>query len=145
MDVRDFDFGLPAELIAQEPHPDRSAARLLYLHRGSGAIEHHVVSELPDLLQAGDVLVVNNTRVFPARLLGRRVPGGGRVECLLIRQLEDDVWEALVHPGQRVGPGSRVVFEGKPDTARRSPRTTILWPSGPPPLDRRGRERRTGG
>ena len=112
MQVSEFDFELPSALIAQEPHPNRVAARLLYLHRESGAIEHHVVSELPHLLQAGDVLVVNNTRVFPARLLGRRLPGGGRVECLLIRKLEDDLWEALMHPGQRLGPGAQVVFEG---------------------------------
>ena len=84
MDVRDFDFDLPPELIAQEPPPDRGAARLLVLDRASGSLTHTRVTALPDLLRAGDLLVVNDTRVFPARLLGRRVPSGGAVECLLI-------------------------------------------------------------
>ena len=131
MDVRDFDFDLPPDLIAQEPPASRGGARLLHLGRASGSIAHTDVSALPDLLRAGDLLVVNNTRVFPARLLGRRVPSGGAVECLLIRSLPgldqieirsraggDEVatggqfWEALVHPGQKLKPGARVVFEG---------------------------------
>ena len=141
MDVRDFDFDLPPELIAQEPPAVRGGARLLRLDRDTGSIAHTLVSALPDLLRPGDLLVVNNTRVFPARLLGRRVPSGGAVECLLIRPLpdvdQDDVgsaiepdgvrppsdpgsdlrlssagWEALVHPGQKLKPGARVVFEG---------------------------------
>jgi S-adenosylmethionine:tRNA ribosyltransferase-isomerase len=87
MDVRDFDFDLPPELIAQEPPASRGGARLLHLGRDSGSIAHTHVSVLPDLLRAGDLVVVNNTRVFPARLLGRRVPSGGAVECLLIRSL----------------------------------------------------------
>ena len=128
MDVRDFDFDLPPELIAQEPPAARGGARLLHLDRVSGAIAHTRVSALPELLRAGDLLVVNNTRVFPARLLGRRDPSGGAVECLLVRLLsggdqvatrlssgEDGdgaLWEALVHPGQKLKPGARVVFEG---------------------------------
>jgi S-adenosylmethionine:tRNA ribosyltransferase-isomerase len=117
MDVREFDFDLPAELIAQEPAAERSAARLLHLDRVSGSISHSTISALPNLLRAGDVVVVNNTRVFPARLLGRRVPSGGAVECLLINCLGSDprqleTWEALVHPGQKLKPGARVVFEG---------------------------------
>lgn len=121
MDVADFDFALPDELIAQEPPPHRGESRLLVLHRDSGAVEHTDFSRLEDYLVAGDLLVVNNTRVFPARLLGRRVPSGGAVECLLIRQIpnpkpqipnpNDQVWEALVHPGQKLKPGARVVFE----------------------------------
>src|SRR4051812_50003750 len=86
MDVRDFDFDLPAELIAQEPTPDRGAARLLYLDRRCGALTHTHITALPALLQPGDLVVVNNTRVFPARLIGRRVPSGGAVECLLVRR-----------------------------------------------------------
>jgi S-adenosylmethionine:tRNA ribosyltransferase-isomerase len=122
--VRDFDFDLPPALIAQEPPADRSGARLLCLPRTTGPIVHSSVTTLPSLLQRGDLLVVNNTRVFPARLLGRRVPSGGAVECLLVARLDDpDVgsglsptgperWEALVHPGQKLKPGSRVVFDG---------------------------------
>jgi S-adenosylmethionine:tRNA ribosyltransferase-isomerase len=77
MDVREFDFDLPSELIAQEPPPARSGARLLCLGRASGALTHTQVTALPELLLAGDLVVVNNTRVFPARLLGRRAPTGG--------------------------------------------------------------------
>jgi S-adenosylmethionine:tRNA ribosyltransferase-isomerase len=90
MDVREFDFDLPADLIAQAPSADRTAARLLHLDRQTGAIAHGTIAALPDHLRAGDLLVVNNTRVFPARLLGRRVPSGGAVECLLVRRLESD-------------------------------------------------------
>ena len=79
MDVRDFAFDLPPELIAQEPSPERGGSRLLVLHRSSGALEHASFAALPALLQPGDLLVVNNTRVFPARLLGRRVPSGGAI------------------------------------------------------------------
>jgi len=112
MHVREFDFDLPPELIAQEPAAERGAARLLYLRRDTGAITHTSILALPDLLRASDLIVVNNTRVFPARLLGRRVPSGGAVECLLIERLADDVWEALMHPGQKLRRGATFVFEG---------------------------------
>src|SRR5438874_1475730 len=105
MDVRDFDFDLPPELIAQEPAGARSDARLLYVDRRRDGLVHTTVSSLPDLLMAGDVIVLNNTRVFPARLIGRRVPSGGAVECLLLRRLDPERWEALVHPGQKLRPG----------------------------------------
>src|SRR5437870_7399073 len=103
MDVREFDFYLPADLIAQEPSADRAAARLLHLRRDTGSISHSTVSALPDLLRAGDLVVVNDTRVFSARLLGHRVPSGGAVECLLVRRLGagnsgyvvSELWEAL--------------------------------------------------
>jgi S-adenosylmethionine:tRNA ribosyltransferase-isomerase len=127
MDVREFDFDLPADLIAQEPAEERSGARLLHLDRSTGSITHTTVGNLPTRLHAGDVVVVNNSRVFPARLLGRRVPSGGAVECLLTAPLgtelgrsgDGDVsvpslWEALVHPGQKLKPGARVVFDGPP-------------------------------
>jgi S-adenosylmethionine:tRNA ribosyltransferase-isomerase len=123
MDVRELDFHLPQELIAQEPAAERSAARLLHLARDTGAITHSSVAALPEWLQAGDLLVVNNTRVFPARLLGRRVPSGGAVECLLLGRAADQTeeagtgherWEALMHPGHRLDAGARVVFEGAP-------------------------------
>jgi S-adenosylmethionine:tRNA ribosyltransferase-isomerase len=112
MDVREFDFDLPADLIAQEPAPDRGAARLLHLDRRSGAIEHTTVTALPGLVRPTDLIVVNNTRVFPARLLGRRVPSGGGVECVLLGPLGEDRWEALMHPGQKLKPGAEVVFGG---------------------------------
>jgi S-adenosylmethionine:tRNA ribosyltransferase-isomerase len=112
MDVRDFDFDLPSELIAQEPPPRRGSSRMLLLDRAGGAMLDHTIAALPEFLQPGDVLVINNTRVFPARLLGRRVPSGGAVECLLVGQGEAGEWEALVHPGQKLKPGARVVFEG---------------------------------
>ena len=177
MDVRDFDFDLPTELIAQVPAGERTAARLLHLDRQTGSIAHATIASLCDRLRAGDLLVVNNTRVFPARLLGRRLPGGGAVECVLVRRLGSDrgrsgvgpgsdwgrgrsgvgpgsdwgragvglgselksepksglrseltsgpgskpeagtevdaeIWEALVHPGQKLHPGARMVFEG---------------------------------
>jgi S-adenosylmethionine:tRNA ribosyltransferase-isomerase len=94
MDVREFDFALPSELIAQAPAAARSAARLLHLDRDGGSITHTQVSALPDLLRAGDLVVVNNTKVFPARLLGHRVPSGGAVECLLVRQQASKASEA---------------------------------------------------
>jgi S-adenosylmethionine:tRNA ribosyltransferase-isomerase len=116
--VREFDFDLPPELVAQEPPAQRGTSRLLRLSRHSGDVAHFAVSDLPGLLEPGDLLVVNNTRVFPARLLGRRDPSGGAVECLLISRLEPpsdsgaEVWEALVHPGQKLKPGARILFDG---------------------------------
>jgi S-adenosylmethionine:tRNA ribosyltransferase-isomerase len=109
--VADFDFDLPEELIAQEAAP-RGTSRLLVLRRDSGVLQDATVADLPALLSAGDLLVVNDTRVMAARLLGRRDPSGGAVECLLLRHIEDDVWEALVHPGQKLKPGARMTFEG---------------------------------
>jgi S-adenosylmethionine:tRNA ribosyltransferase-isomerase len=87
MDVEEFDFALPDELIAQEPPPTRGASRLLVVRRDRHEIEHSEFVRLPECLRTGDLLVLNNTKVFPARLLGQRVPSGGAVECLLLRQL----------------------------------------------------------
>ncbi len=117
MDVRDFFFDLPVELIAQQPEADRASARLLCLARATGALGHHRIADLPLRLEPGDLLVVNDTRVFPARLVGRREPSGGAVECLLVRRVSaagpaDETWEALMHPGQKLKPGARVVFDG---------------------------------
>jgi S-adenosylmethionine:tRNA ribosyltransferase-isomerase len=108
----DFDFDLPPELIAQEPPAERGASRLLALDRATGRVSHHQFSDLPSLLAPGDVLVVNDTKVFPARLIGTRLPGGGAAECFLIRPLDTaaDTWIALVHPGQRLRQGSRMLF-----------------------------------
>ena len=113
MKVSDFDFDLPDGLIAQEPTAVRGASRLLVLRKGSGEIQHTVVARLPDLLRRGDLLIVNDTKVFPARLLGKRVPSGGAVECLLLAALGEGRWDALVHPGQKLQPGSRVQFRGE--------------------------------
>jgi S-adenosylmethionine:tRNA ribosyltransferase-isomerase len=118
MDVADFDFELPEELIAQDPAPERGGSRLLVLSRETGAIQDSVFADVAQFLRAGDLLVVNDTRVFPARLLGHRDPSGGAVECLLIRALPTSgppdgtaqEWEALMHPGQKLKPGARVVF-----------------------------------
>jgi S-adenosylmethionine:tRNA ribosyltransferase-isomerase len=109
--VSDFDFHLPHELIAQQPAPERGAARLMVVERAAGVIGHARARDLPDLLTPGDLVVVNDTRVFPARLHGRRLPGGGRVECLLLRRLDDERWDALVHPGQRLSPGRTMRFD----------------------------------
>ena len=113
MKVSDFDFDLPAHLIAQAPTPERGASKLLVLRKDSGRTEHAAVTDLPKILQKGDLLVVNDSKVFPARLLGVRVPSGGAVECLLLCTQEDGHWDALVHPGQKLKPGSRVVFRGR--------------------------------
>jgi S-adenosylmethionine:tRNA ribosyltransferase-isomerase len=163
MRVADFDFELPDELIAQEPPAERGASRLLVLDRRTGAMQDSRFADLPRFLARGDLLVLNNTRVFPARLLGRRVPSGGAVEAMLLRPLGNsqlptpepqtveprldsrprDVrrrpdaaaerivggsgdpvgswelevgssleWEALVHPGQKLKPGARILFDG---------------------------------
>lgn len=111
MDVADFDFELPEALIAQDPPAERGGSRLLALDRDSGRIAHHQFADLPSLLRAGDLLVVNDTRVFPARLIGQRLPGGGAAECFLVRPTGvDDEWVALVHPGQRLREGARMAF-----------------------------------
>ena len=118
MNVSEFDFDLPPDLIAQEPPAERGGSRLLALDRSSGRICHHPFSALPSLLNPGDVIVVNDTRVFPARLIGKRLPGGGAAECFLVKPAEparlsaaDETWVALVHPGQRLRAGSQMVFE----------------------------------
>jgi S-adenosylmethionine:tRNA ribosyltransferase-isomerase len=113
MNVSDFRFDLPAELIAQAPEAERTAARLLVLHKSTGAVEHARVSRLAEFFREGDLLVVNDTKVFPARLIGTRVPTGGAVECLLLANLEiQGWWDALVHPGQKLQPGAQMVFRG---------------------------------
>ena len=126
MNVSDFDFELPEELIAQRPPAERGGSRLIVFDRATGQTQHTTFDQLSAHLTRGDLLVVNDTRVFPARLLGHRVPSGGAVECLLIRRLEVDApgvggaeaqvgsaeeWEALMHPGQKLKPGAQVRFE----------------------------------
>ncbi|HMF89903.1 MAG TPA: tRNA preQ1(34) S-adenosylmethionine ribosyltransferase-isomerase QueA [Candidatus Angelobacter sp.] len=129
MRVSDFDFHLPEELIAQEPLADRSASRLLQLRRATGEFEDRVFRDFPGLLRPGDLLVVNNSRVFPARLFGRRSglhaqplsprnPASkdflqGKVEVLLTRQLAPLEWQALVRPGRKIDVGERITFGEK--------------------------------
>ena len=108
--LSDFDYELPEELIAQEPLEQRDASRMLVLDRATQAYEDSKFEMLPEYIRAGDVVVVNNTRVFPARLIGRREPSGGKVEVLLIREVEPTVWEALVRPAQRLKVGARIGF-----------------------------------
>jgi S-adenosylmethionine:tRNA ribosyltransferase-isomerase len=111
VNVSDFDFDLPPGLIAQNPPPERGQSRLLVLDKESGATEHASIADLPRFLAEGDLLVVNDTKVFPARLLGSRLPSGGSIECLLLASQADDRWDALVHPGQKLRPGSRMIFQ----------------------------------
>ena len=111
MKVADFTFELPAELVAQFPPEERGASRLLVLGRRGGGITHAALRDIARFLGAGDLMVFNDTRVFPARLIGEREPGGGAVEVMLVARLDDERWEALVHPGQRMRPGRRVRFE----------------------------------
>ena len=115
MRVSDFDFPLPPEQIAQAPPAERGTSRLLILDRATGRITHGRIGDLPAWLRAGDLLVVNDTRVYPARLLGHREPSGGRVEVFLLERLGPDRFDALVHPGQKLKPGALVVLEGEPD------------------------------
>ncbi len=108
MKTRDFDYHLPSELIAQTPVEPRDQSKLMVLDRGDGSIKHGKVSEIAGYLRAGDVLVFNNSRVIPARLNGRKVDSGGRVEILLLHRLDSGVWETLVKPGKRVNIGTRI-------------------------------------
>lgn len=106
----DFYFDLPQELIAQDPLTDRSASRLLVLKKETGEVQHHIFKEIIDYLNPGDCLVLNNTKVIPARLLGEKEDTGAAVEVLLLKRREKDVWETLVKPGKKAKPGTRLVF-----------------------------------
>ena len=110
MRTDDFDYELPTGLIAQSPAEPRDACRLLVLDRASGQIDHRSFSDLPEYLRAADLLVVNETRVLPARLSGVKDETGGEVEVLLLRERYENTWECLVKPGRRLKPGARIVF-----------------------------------
>lgn len=110
MRVEDFDYSLPQGFIAEEPVEPRDSSRLLVLERGSGRIEHRVFREIVDYLRAGDLLVLNDTRVIPARLYGRREDTGGALEILLLVRKSYDTWEVLTKPGRRASLGRRFVF-----------------------------------
>ena len=107
---KDFWYDLPKELIAQEPADPRDSARLMCLGRKDGHIEHHIFHDLPDFLEPGDLLVINNSKVLPARLVGTKVPTGAVCEILLLHQVKGDTWECLAKPGKRLQPGTVVSF-----------------------------------
>ncbi len=106
----DFYFDLPQELIAQDPLEDRSASRLLVLNRKTGAVEHHTFREITNYVRSGDCLVLNNTKVIPARLMGVKEDTGAAIEVLLLKRRDSDVWETLVKPGKKARPGAKIVF-----------------------------------
>lgn len=110
MDLHDFYYELPRELIAQDPLEDRSGSRLLVLNRSTGETEHHIFREIREYLRPGDCLVVNDTKVIPARLIGSREGTGAKIEVLLLKRRADDVWETLVKPGKKARPGVRLCF-----------------------------------
>ncbi len=106
----DFYFDLPEELIAQDPLEDRSSSRLLVLNKNTGEIEHHVFKDILDFLHEGDCLVLNNTKVIPARLMGVKADTGATIEVLLLKRRENDIWETLVKPGKKARPGAVISF-----------------------------------
>ena len=110
MKTSDFYYDLPEELIAQDPLEDRTASRLLVLDRQTGTVEHKIFSDVIDYLNKGDCLVINNTRVIPARLIGEKEGTGGKVEVLLLKRRANDVWETLVKPGKKLRPGAKITF-----------------------------------
>ncbi|MBR4138374.1 MAG: tRNA preQ1(34) S-adenosylmethionine ribosyltransferase-isomerase QueA [Lachnospiraceae bacterium] len=112
MNIKEFYYDLPEELIAQDPLVDRSSSRLLTLDKNSGAFSHHVFRDIVDYLNPGDCLVVNNTKVIPARLMGEKEGTGAGIEVLLLKRNEGDVWETLVKPGKKARPGARISFGG---------------------------------
>ncbi len=110
MKTSDFYFDLPEELIAQDPLEDRTSSRLLVLDKTTGQTEHHVFRDILDMVGPGDCMVLNNTKVIPARLYGEKEDTGAGIEILLLKRLEKDVWECLVKPGKKCKPGARIVF-----------------------------------
>ena len=111
MQISDFDYELPEDLIAQQPLAERDASRMLIVDRAAQSWRDSSFTHLPDNLTDNDVLVLNNTRVFPARLRGRRWPSGGSIELLLLREVEDKTWQALTRPGRRLRTGAEIEFE----------------------------------
>ncbi|MDU7966695.1 MAG: tRNA preQ1(34) S-adenosylmethionine ribosyltransferase-isomerase QueA, partial [Paeniclostridium sordellii] len=110
MKTSDFYFDLPEELIAQTPLEDRSNSRLMVLDKETGDIEHKIFKNIIDYLNPGDCLVLNNTRVIPARLIGEKVDTGGKIEFLLLKRTDKDIWQALVKPGKRAKVGTKFSF-----------------------------------
>ena len=110
LSTKDYYYDLPKELIAQDPLEDRSSSRLMVLGKKSGEVSHHHFRDILDYLRPGDCLVINNTRVIPARLIGTKKETGAHVEILLLRRKKDDIWETLVKPGKKLRPGADVTF-----------------------------------
>jgi S-adenosylmethionine:tRNA ribosyltransferase-isomerase len=110
MNVKDFDFYLPEELIAQHPLEDRDSSRLMVLDRKTGEVEHKIFHDVLDYFNEGDTLVLNNTRVLPARLIGEKEETGGKIEFLLLKRVEEDKWECLAKPGKRARVGTAFTF-----------------------------------
>ncbi len=110
MNVKDFDYYLPEELIAQDPLEDRSSSRLMVLDKNTGEVKHRVFSDILEYLNPGDCLVLNNTKVIPARLFGVKEGTMAKIEILLLKRRENDIWETLVKPGKKAKPGTRIIF-----------------------------------
>lgn len=112
LQTKDYYFDLPQEQIAQDPLEDRSSSRLLVLDKETGAREHHIFKDIKSYLKPGDCLVLNNTKVIPARLIGEKEGTGAKVEILLLKRKENDIWETLVKPGKKARPGAKIIFGG---------------------------------
>lgn len=110
MDVKDFDYDLPEELIAQDPLEDRSSSRLMVLDKKTGEVHHKHFTDILEYLHPGDCLVINNTKVIPARLFGAKEGTQAKIEVLLLKRKENDIWETLVKPGKKAKPGTRIIF-----------------------------------
>ena len=110
MNVKDYDYDLPEELIAQDPLEDRSSSRLMVLDRHTGDVEHRHFTDILEYLHPGDCLVINNTKVIPARLFGVKEDTQAKIEVLLLKRKENDIWETLVKPGKKAKPGTKLVF-----------------------------------
>ena len=110
MDVKDFYFDLPQELIAQDPLEDRSSSRLLVLDKKTGKTQHRIFKDIVEYLRPGDCLVINDTKVIPARLFGVKKDTGAKIEVLLLKRRENDIWETLVKPGKKAKPGTVIDF-----------------------------------
>ena len=110
MDVKDFDYDLPEELIAQDPLEDRSSSRLMVLDKKTGEVHHKHFTDILEYLHPGDCLVINNTKVIPARLFGTKEGTQAKIEVLLLKRKENDIWETLVKPGKKAKPGTRIIF-----------------------------------
>lgn len=112
MNLKDFYYELPPELIAQDPLVERSSSRLMVMNRKTGEVEHKIFSDIVDYLNPGDCLVINDTKVIPARLIGAKIDTGATIEVLLLKRMDADSWECLVKPGKKARPGAQISFGG---------------------------------